>query len=93
MLRRSRFPVYAALLLILLSAVPVASAADSSSKTPNGIAEILGELWQTIASLIAPPTSTAASACSDSGSIMDPNGCPHGSRVQTDSGSIMDPNG
>jgi hypothetical protein len=78
MLRRSRFPVCVLAMVTLLSANPAASAGNFSSPAQQGIAEILGRLWQTIAALVAPPASTTASACSDSGSIMDPHGCPHG---------------
>jgi hypothetical protein len=75
---RSRFPVCALVLLTLLSVVPTASAGDFSAEARRGIVEILERLWQTIAGLVAPPMNTTASACGDSGSIMDPNGCPRG---------------
>lgn len=75
---RSRFPVCALVLLTLLSVVPAASASDFSAEARQGFVEIFKRLWQTIAGLVVPPVSTTASACGDSGSIMDPNGCPRG---------------
>jgi len=100
MLRRSGFS--AAVLLIggLLTATPAALAkpADHSSPPRSAIHEVFGTAWAALASLFAPPTPldhAAATACAESGSIMDPNGC---SRAQAsgssaDLGSIMDPDG
>jgi hypothetical protein len=78
MLRRSRFPVCAFVLVAFLSVVPGASADDFSSQARSEVAAIFGRLWRTLARLVAPPVSVTASVCSDSGSIMDPNGCPRG---------------
>jgi len=89
MLRRSGFRAAVLLLGILISATPaVAQSMDGSPwmGTPS--------LWEALANLFAAPQSVSA-ACRESGSIMDPNGCPQAQVSETypDRGSIMDPDG
>ena len=99
MLRRSGFS--AAVLLIggLLTATPAALAKPVDHSPPqSAIHEIFGAVWAALASLFAPPTRldhVTTAACAESGSIMDPNGCPRAqvSGISSDSGSIMDPDG
>ncbi len=93
MLRRSGFS--AAVLLVggLLTAAPavLAKPVDHSPPPRSAIHEVFGTVWAALARLFAPATV----ACGESGSIMDPNGCPRAQAagVSGDLGSIMDPNG
>jgi len=99
MLRRSGFS--AAVLLIggLLTAAPAVLAQPVDHSPPrSAIHEVFGTVWAALAKLFALPTPlghAATAACGESGSIMDPNGCPRAQAagVSGDLGSIMDPNG
>jgi hypothetical protein len=103
MLRTTGFRALVLVLALMVAAAPAAMAVDHSPQVKDGFGKALGTLWQALASIFAspaylvdrPPVSAGASSCGESGSIMDPNGCPHAavSGTHSDSGSIMDPNG
>jgi len=88
MLRRSGFRAVILVVAVMLTATPAAMAGDHWPPASRGLGEVLATLWGTLASVFNAPA-----AC-ESGSIMDPNGCPRAVATTTcDRGSIMDPNG
>jgi hypothetical protein len=101
MLRRTGLPVLIFLLCLSVVATPVIAAGPPghSSRPVEHTSGFLGVLWHALTNLIAPPDglTAAASTCrGESGSIMDPNGCPGAGNqagARTDRGSIMEPNG
>lgn len=91
--RRSGFSAAVLLAGGLLTAAPAAFAKPIDHSPPQGaVHEALGTFWKALASLFDPPVKATATACHESGSIMDPNGCPR-PQASPDLGSIMDPNG
>ena len=95
MLQRRGFPVFAFLLAATLAAAPPASAGDFTSRSLLQLDGLFGRLWQAIASAVGPsPLVPAVSASCDSGSIMDPNGCPQAELPppQPEPWSISSPN-
>jgi hypothetical protein len=107
MLHRTGLRVLVLLLLLSAVATPVI-AAGPGGRLPRPAAEAPGfvaTLWHALTSLFAPLGSlmdpdglaaTAGTCRGESGSIMDPNGCPSAGNqagVTPDLGSLMDPNG
>src|SRR5437879_538153 len=103
MLRTTGFRALVLVVALMVAATPAAMAVDHSPQAQGGFGQVLGTLWQALASIFVSPAhlvdrptvSAGTSSCGESGSIMDPNGCPRAAApgTHTDSGSIMDPNG
>jgi hypothetical protein len=94
MLRSTGFRAAVLLIAFLVAATPAAIATprDPLPRTGGGIHQIVGTVWEALKSLFTAPITAAATACGESGSIMDPNGCSR-AQASSDSGSIMDPDG
>lgn len=100
MLRRTG-PLVLILLLCLSAITPVIASGPQGPvpRPAERTSGFLGVLWHALTSRFAPQddlTATAGTRCTESGSIMDPNGCPGAGNqagAQTDNGSLMDPNG